>query len=940
MNLKNKILSAAASILGSALMLTGCIAEDLDMRDRQEMPEGTNLVFDIAVPTYDGDYEGSYIKEGLHGEAKEAYIDQSKFKVLFFDKLGNFLFEVDPQFITLYDRGLMADGVTPFSSYRVNLPHKYLFSDDLEGTPLGDAIEKAVLKDGFKVAVLANWPKSVEGHRESDFTGDEFVSSQVPAEFLDFEFDPDHIKPNSKIEHLHHCIYDNVYGERSNAEAFGHLTSVENGAETGENGVYSVWVSNLFKTHRDAESFIRAGKDEYQTREFMGDIHFDFNDNTGEVRKAMNSKWTGDPSTYDYTTYSYTRTIDNNNKYHLDNLWRVWNFSAGDVVDFFPPLEGRNMDPTVKKYWHNRNQYVLIEGLKKAGIDGNPNSFTIVHKGDTVINTGNSKAQYHPVNGTEGGYLSLPNEISSTQYESLNKSANSWNTEEQKNGTSFKNSALHFKVYGEGYLKITAKVPEGSNGKIGVMISNAVKGQEQLINLFDRANNIAETGVLVYDPANAADVNPANSGYTFGEFMINPNSFPFKEVYVGALDGEVEIYEVDYVRSRHIYDSARNAIMPSEEFPIPMYGIQTFEGIEDYIVADHTFNMSVKDENMHLPSDKREKYNFHFIYLLRSVAKVEIRFKESVFRNNLPEHVFMRVMNRSAYCCPMDVINPTEWIWFGHEALSNPFLGNRTETIPDEARPETFVGAEQEFKNLIAFGPLHKDRTLDSKGYRDMTTWFYGNWTEEAEDESLQQYFPMKAWTFTEGFSGYNATMTHREGTLPFPRIFNTRIDRSDYCRFHNVGRVRDKDTGEWYISYVMYCPEKNIDDADTKGQLSVRPKIQHVEMKFKGMNEAANFDDNDCYRIYFTDYVNNGSTMKEYNRDGSITRVVDGKTVYDTYDFTDAEQYSDEFLKLLQPVMRNCHYIFTVNSINDAKADVRMTVCGAATRNPNFVIK
>ena len=37
---------------------------------------------------------------------------------------------------------------------------------------------------------------------------------------------------------------------------------------------------------------------------------------------------------------------------------------------------------------------------------------------------------------------------------------------------------------------------------------------------------------------------------------------------------------------------------------------------------------------------------------------------------------------------------------------------------------------------------------------------------------------------------------------------------------------------------------------------------------------------------------------------------------------------------------MRNCHYIFTINSINDEQLGVNLSVCGAATRNSQkFVI-
>lgn len=931
MNFKTSIFTTLTLCILGSLGLTGCIQEDLqDCLDSADALRRTNgLVFDIAIPAFDNEGSSSpYAKEKDHGEEWETFIDQAKFRVLFFDNLGNFLFQVDPQFITLYAKGKMADGLTDYDAYRVNMPRNYLFDEDRDPR-LQEEIVKAIMEDGFKVAVLANWPNYVEGPRQYDFTNDEYLNGEPMPTNLNFVYDPSHTSPNSKIDHLSHCIYDNVYGNNTSNFNDVYKPLID---ENGNMGVYSSWVSYLYTSQRDAESFIRAGMNEdVDSRNIEGDVQFQYRDNIercncdGEHGKYYNNCIT--PSRYTYVDYGYQRILDEDNKYDLENIWRLWNFSAGTVCPYLKsdPKFDHPQNPNVFKYWHHRNQYVLIEDLN--AIDWtNGNSFDLKDiDGESLFNSDNTGCKYVPVSGNSGGYLILPPQLTSSEYESLTKGSGSWSDTDKTNATKFYDSSIHFKAYGEGILKITAK----GNCKIAVISKFPDGSSVKMENAF--RNDAVKTGEYYFDP-NSANVNFNNvdPNFKYGEFMIDPSSQEYRDVYIAAIgeDGQqAEIYEIEYMRARHIYDSARNAIMPSSDYPIPMYGIQHFAPIKDYIMTDFIFNLSDKNENTHLPDALRDTYPFKFVYLLRSVAKVELRFKKSVFKNNMPEHVMMRVMNRTARCEPMDVINPTEWIWFGSEALKdqhsqpNSFTGNY-ETIPADARPNTFVGADNEFYNIIKFGPLHQDKSAD---YKSMTTWFYGNWAEQGSNPATNPlYYPHTPWPFT------GTTLNSGTG-IPYPRIFNTRIDRSDYCRFHRIPNKIIK--GEEYICYLMYSPEKNIDDADTKGDLNVRPKVQHIELRFTNMNDVMNFDDSDCYWIYFTDYSANNGKLRSYyrgysNRNGGY------------YSYDDAESYDPDFLKLLQPVLRNCHYVFTINSINDEHIGVNLSVCGAAPRQSNMVIR
>ena len=918
MNFKKNILSWTVGLAGSILMLTGCIHDDFDLNQNgKDQIKAPSLVFDVMVPRYSDENQGSsspYIKEFEHGEEWEAFIDQGKFRVMFFDADGNYLFEIDPKFITLYEKGTMHDAnQTPYDAYRVALPYEYLFPEGRDKTePVFDkAVKDAVLENGFKIAVLANWPHYVEINRSIDFTGDETLDGELKDTKLDFEFDPTHTKPNSKLEHLSHCIDDGIYDGTVN-EAYKHLPENNN-----QMGVFAPWVAYLYTSQRDAEDFIRAGYRE-NGELIEGDIQFTFGDNTGVGPNPVTNQAfdPNRPETYAFNAYGYSRKVDELNDYRLNNLWRVWNFSAGKTCPYWYRSDfGRTRNPQVDQYWSNRNTYTLIHQLNQIDWT-NGNTFSI-NDGDqeALISSDNAGCKYVPVDGDQGGYLELPNVVSESEVEYLIRTSKTDNTA-QANIRKFKESAVRIQGYGEGLLRISAKSDE--EAKIYVLSTDPNGSSIVIDNLFEK--NAQGRDFVNYNkwdfPIQGTEVKSV-------EFFIDPSKFPYRDVYIAAVGNNAQIYEIEYMRGRHLYDAARNAKVPSATNPIPMYGVQNFQAIGDFLTADHIFNMSDRSENRYLNDDVLDKYNFRFIYLLRSVAKVELRFKKSVFKNHVPDHVMMRGMNRTARCEPMDVINPTEWLWYGYgnepKFNMNPFTG-KYNSIPDYADPESFPGINGEFENIRNYGPLHG---RGSNNYRNLSSWYYGIWTKQQQQPADGDEYFRAARESKWNFNGA-ATLEPETSTTRYPRIFNSRIDRSDFCRFHRVDDVVIN--GEEYMRFIMYVPEKNIDDADTRGDLTTTPKVQHIEVRFANVNTALNLDDRDCYSIYFTNYAENGARMRSYNRNGSNS-------------FDDAIKDAD-FLRLLQPIVRNCHYIFTVNSINDEHIGVNLSICGAASRNASFTIK
>lgn len=954
MKFNKYILSALALGYASSLLLTGCRDDDIYSLGHGDgegniLSPKSSLILNLNIPSLGNDEGSPYHPESKHGEGFENYVSAEGIRVFFCDLEGNFLFEANKQNIFLIEKSDNWVGKNEHSdSYRLIIPRDELRQDDCGDEEKekrhNEAIRKAIYEDGFKVAVLANWPNLIEGERLKDpETGDEFLGSGNPVEqHLGFKwFDSkggevrEEDRPReSKIGYLSQCVYDNVYGEPIEygsgiySPSYEHLVYKHDvGAGKGQMGMFTSWVSYIYKNHNAAAEFIRKGEDDYSS----------YNENTvGTVKYTYSTGYKkgheGDPDYFTYTPYSYTRTIDSENKYDMENIMRLWNFS-GFYSNICPFHEG--MGERAKTYWKERNDNTLIYKLNKLYSDGQEKAFGTItdNKGELVLQGNNIGTTYIPVSGSSGGYLKMKGGVKTADVKKLQPEINSSNKQESDK---FQNGSIMFRAYGEGILRMRVKA--AGKGQVAVMTRVPETGKMEIINIWDPSPMGGRYSQdYIFEPGKAEN---KRAGIPEVEYMINPDSREYLEVYIAAVEGTVDFYEMEYIRSRHVYDSARNAVMPSEENPIPMYGIQNFDPIGAYIDVipeNECFNLSDKDYNWYLKNHPELKsYNFKNIYLLRSVAKVELRFKKSIFRNNLPQHLFMRVMNRTARCEPKDVVNPTNWIWYGEigniDGSHAQYEGEGK--IDNWASEKKFPGANNEFKNIMEYYREYPLYDINKKGdieeYRKRTAWFYGFWGDNDETLSAElqnRYYWQQPWDWNKIM--YQTDIP--DFSKPFPRIFNTRIDRSDYCRFHKL-----PDDGTEYIRYVMYVPEKNISDTDSKGDLGATPKIQHIELRFTNMNGVMNFDDNLCYRIYFTDYTDangyadNGNNINDkYDRDGAT----------ETGTYAEFEKNKD-WLNRLQPVMRNCHYIFTIESVNDKQLGVKMSVCGAASRSSrNFII-
>lgn len=231
----------------------------------------------------------------------------------------------------------------------------------------------------------------------------------------------------------------------------------------------------------------------------------------------------------------------------------------------------------------------------------------------------------------------------------------------------------------------------------------------------------------------------------------------------------------------------RNIKMPSEEHPIPMYGIQIFDPIPpSQWKAGTPFDLS------NIPADAfpNAKYEYKSISLLRSCVRLDLKIPKSIKNGQKPQVVSLWYSNIYSRCEPMDTWTPTDQIWKGNH------------------------DKDCEWLSILNYGPIC---TNSSPGngttkalYQQRISWFYGIWKE-------------KGWQFMTR-SGSRVTPVAETSTTPYPHIFNPCIQRNKVIRC-NYGDVSDY-YNDGYYHWVVYTGERNINDPNTLPNMTKNPYI------------------------------------------------------------------------------------------------------------------
>lgn len=334
-------------------------------------------------------------------------------------------------------------------------------------------------------------------------------------------------------------------------------------------------------------------------------------------------------------------------------------------------------------------------------------------------------------------------------------------------------------------------------------------------------------------------------------------------------EGTPVIYEIEYVEDQHLKDTLREGYQLGTgegEQLIPMYGIQVFKNISNWKEGT-VYGLS--NFNQLTPIETPKK-----ISMLRSVAKVELRLPRNT--EEAPyHHVFLRCLNRTSRAEPVDVSTPTDEIW-----------KDGTESDGSHNKDCEWFKIRDFVENTQ--GPFYIPEQTGSDVYQQNLAWYYGNWAD------------------INGKVGTVTPSPNDSEAKNYPHIMNPMINRSDFAQFIYMGAEGI------YDRYVLYVPEKFVDDPNTteKGQdvSKSNPKVCHIE--FRGQNDdIKNLDDDWCYRIYFTTGGIGDSKYFPDMSDPSLT------TINNTWERI--YEQNVENLRQHWPIMRNHVYSFTVKDAN-----------------------
>ena len=841
------------------LALAGCLPDDLREsggKDAKEEARSYGLGFTISTDVLT---KASGSAGMAYGNEIENYIDPRRLRVLFLDRNGNFQFEFSQY---EYKDPLVESGQREKSRLKSGLhlePLRMSHGDAVTQwfaripiDQLSDEELKLITDEGFKVAIMANWPDDTFEETNAD--------NDVKTNFL-IEGSEQNI-----ANRLAHCFYDPFYNkdetdsDKEIHDSYLPFLGKDKSGNITQASVTSSWLKAHFTKGRkdgfkDAEDYIREN------------YHFDGPENDPYSR-----------------SYVFTKSkTDENRKYY--NMWYIWNF-YDRVNESTYPYDNRKNRST----WQERNMEIGWLGwLNKQKTQENQEIQLETGIHDGLVFASNDNVYW------TGDCVLMPSIGTIADHEAWDNKLFNFISDQDLN-----NKKSHSKY---GYFR----VPMPADGMLRLKVG--------------KANSSISLGVHICEKGQFEEATPADIKSRRQRFEITEDNMVIEipatinerpmYAFIYALGGNstsMKLYEIEYIKAEHLYDVDRDGVMPDKENPIPMYGIQDFDPIGEYWTPGELFNLSAFN-GLH----PERKYNYKWISLLRSVAKVELKIAKAPFNEKKPQYVYMRSMNQTARLNPIDVLTPTDQIWYG-DAEHN------------------IAGIEQETYNIQAYGPMFQGRDAQIANkfefFWNRLAWFHGIWTHPIVgiSSSAENAASGEKWDWHSPITqGDTRIEISYDNSIPSPRVFNPHINRSDYTHFHYDGQ----DGTYWY--YTLYMPEKHMTDSNKASDLTTKPKCLHIEMRWEGVNDDSSLDDNASYRIYFADTKLGGTPSGFYDRD-------DYENVTDTEGrpYDGAYEYDLANLKTFYPIVRNHSYEVTVEGIN--QGDIKFEVRGPAKRDIDII--
>lgn len=885
------LLGWIAALLFSAGVLHGCVRDDVDSPGGGEYPQiepddyalgfdfmldvlpsadgttravGTNITRANFHPTNDDpDYWECYID--FNHEHKSVRGDEYSFHLLIFDEENHFLYnatapaQTNREWYYIIPLGMNDNGELLRWRVVFNVPSQ---------------VREYIKAHPFKLAIMANWPTRLEAKGGG-------MEDVMPAEFQTRkpwggdEYNPEKGGTPLSIRKIAHSIWDSFYDNEDKREYYDFLF---NDDEFGKMDPYTDWALLYHDTEDAAENFIRGfGVDaiEYNRREH------------GEMIRKISNKY------HDYVPNPQTFRRDfaeedfpDQRVFVYEYLWRLWNFGGfananvdevtddgnGNVINCKPEPEPVDLgigfsgktDPSNLNYMYYGKSY------------GDDKTFDYVYRWSYL-----NEQRFQKISGNltstdfrdrwaagENPSVSLPSgtafatgttdRFDATGLDSVYDFVDETSTE--KGALVYTGSKpAQFKCDADGHIYL--ELPKGSASDNYLELQAFTAST-----LYIKAKNMKSLDIdsksyeFSFTRSNSDE--PGENAWA----LEIPNMASPVKIFSKSDSEPLQIYEIEVVHKRYLYLSDRRTLLPTSHQLVPMYGLQQYDPLGEYWVPGEVFDLS------HRNGLNKPGYFHKPLYLLRSVAKVELLISKQFQADFESAHpgeeyrprILMRSMNRQARCMPLDVTSPTEEVW---------------------------AGVDRELLNIQQNGPFfdHPKYTKgDVQSFQSVLGWFYSLWET--------------VW----GWDWRNKSLDI-DRTYESPRVFNAKIQRSDFLRF-----IQLQDQGN-YSRYVFYMPEKMIDDPTNAGELESTPKVPHMELRLKG-ESVLNLDDDDNDRLYFMDYATTGGP-------GNVTNW-------------NAYEKNRENLSKHWPVIRNHVYRFTIEKSGKDGIKVQSMVANSAGRS------
>lgn len=840
--MRYKISTLTAILTLMAMTLTSCIMDELDLREsliREKIEKGFCISFDVELdPMSEDSGTGTRATQLIMGNPTEyeSYIDrQNGFDVRVFtcqEGKDYFLFESKARWIDDLTTG--ADG-----NYRwqVTIPVYDLGEADSEYSPYWEQIRETLCRHDFKVALYVNHAKNREIKRLWT-VGDSWILKGSSA---------------MTINDIHHTVEGGAYnpvfakGENDTQRAFDMIIDFQSidGQRTGLMGPARDWTGA--RSEMDYASFDQKFSELADTRRW---IH-----NNWCPRPEHNDRYNPDVEYEEY--YRDYR-----------NLWFLWNFGGAAEDNAFPYSETSDVNATKVEIDENGEE-VLV---KRS------------HVMEWEDITGRQLRSWVSEAASNGGQftrnLNLP--YGSASYLKFKQAEGAEGVVEQQTQGKYAGKYL----YGVKMPKITT-APTNNTGT-GYFTFKAIYNTSVIVTFKGNANGVQLAGASVVS-GNISSSTDAESGLTTKIFSAISMSTE-RDLYLYCNQEGITIYQIDAVADDGLMKSDREGFMPSTENPIPMYGVQKFNKLEDFIHEDGTTHDDLHADEVwpdntifHVSKDLVNDYNEKLytgggpVFLLRSVAKIELLIPKSL---GVPKYVYMKNYNRWAREEPVDVEHNTREIW-------------------DKYGKETAGGTCLEIENVRNHGFLYDKDNATQTHTKEIWSWYFGSWHAWG--------WPFKGNIDKHDYSTY-LTWPHDDFsndifTDEYPHIMNVYTQVAAQGSFADLTELYNDN----YYHYVLYMGDQPVAVPSTpQNATSSNMRVPYMEIRFdhdlreSGKTNSTgnnNITSDEGYQIYIAPKGN--------------ASLANGGSYNSNY-FSDAN-----LMKLHWPVVRNHIYRFVVNDVS-----------------------